>query len=248
VPYAEESVKEIIREALSFAGMMGIPSDRLRELVVEQLGAKVTSNLRIAFIECNREEAQGTARRMRRELGCPVDPFVLERLPDPDVLIEGYPIISTTLYHLPEVRTWLGSRGFEPVGLEHSPSTEAKLAIAQMNRGTRIGVIAVNERTLNVLVRLVEMYHPTISGAALVSEGAKVQRLETEAEALVVHPLAARSIAPKSRNRLIVVDFQIQHQSIAYLREQIRKLSAQQRAGETGSLRQFRVMSSARKE
>ncbi len=218
---AEDRIRNALQETFSLAAVMGVSLEALQGLVSEQFGIMSRGGMRVAFIECNLEEAQGTARRMHRALGYPVDPFVLDQLPDPDDLISAYPFISTTLYHLPEVQAWLGGRDVRPIGLEHSPSTESQLAIARLPSGTRIGVVASNERTLNVLVRLVESFHARIEGSCLVHQGSRLAKLAARADFLVTHPLAARALKPEQKTSAILVEFQIQPQSLAFLEEQI---------------------------
>ncbi|MGQ0572452.1 MAG: GntR family transcriptional regulator, partial [Armatimonadota bacterium] len=221
---AEERIAQLVRSTLAYGKLVGIPSQRLRTLVETELREASKDDVRVAFIECNIYEAEDTSLRMQRALGCPVEPFVLDTLRKPDRLISAYPLISTTFYHLAEVQDRLGRDRVRVVALQHSPSTDSMLEIARLEPGTRIGVMATNDRTLNVLLKLVEMYHSTVVGCSLLSEVVAVEELAKAANVLVVHPLAQHLIGSRVANRMIAVSFQIEPQSLEYLRNRIARL------------------------
>lgn len=221
---AEDRIAELVRSTLAYGKLVGIPSQKLRTLVEAELREASKNDVRVAFIECNIYEAEDTARNMQRALGCPVEPLVVDTLEKPSKLLSTYPLISTTFYHLAEVRDLLRTDRVRVIALQHSPSTDSVLDIARLERGTRIGVVATNDRTLNVLLKLVEMYHSTVVGSCLLSDAVALKKLAKAAKVLVVHPLAQHLLGSRVRTRMIVVSFQIEPQSLEYLRKQIARL------------------------
>jgi DNA-binding transcriptional regulator YhcF (GntR family) len=242
----EARIAELVRNTLAYGKLVGVPARRLRTVVETELRDVSKDDVRVAFIECNIHEAKDTALRMQRALGCPVEPLVLDTLPRPDRLFRAYPLVSTTFYHLAEVQDRLGRGRVRVIALQHSPSRDSVLEIARLERGTRIGVIATNKRTLNVLLRLVETYHSTVVGHCLTGEVGAVEGLAGAANVLVVHPLAQHLIGSRVATPMIVVSFQVEPQSLEYLREQIVRLRGTGNPGHQTSVRRS-VMSLRRR-
>ncbi|OFV83166.1 MAG: hypothetical protein A2W26_07695 [Acidobacteria bacterium RBG_16_64_8] len=224
LPLAEERVGTLLRSAFSYATQAGVPKLELRTLIDHHLRQLGRPTIRIAFIECNEDEADEIAERMQRVLGYPVDPFVLDALPRGRRHFQSYPIITTTLYHLSEVQAKLADRSIRVIGLQHSPSTESILEIARLKRGTRLAVVATNTRTLTVLLKLVETYHTTVVGSCLTEDAKEVRRLAGQADVLIAHSWARRSVRSRRARRIITVSFQIEPQSLAYVRQRIARL------------------------
>ena len=223
---AEARIAELVRGTLAYGKLVGIPGERLRTLVETEVREASRHDVRVAFIECNIYEAGETAQQMQRALGCSVEPLVLDELPSPHKLINAYSLIATTFYHLAEVEDRLGKGRVRVVALQHSPSTDSVLEIARLAPGTRIGVVATNDRTLNVLLKVVEMYHSTVVGRSVLGEAEAVERLRQATDVLVVHPLAQHLLGEHAANRPIVVTFHIEPQSLEYLRQRIARLRA----------------------
>jgi DNA-binding transcriptional regulator YhcF (GntR family) len=221
---AEARIAEMVRGTLGYAKLIGIPGERLRMLVEAEVREESRENVRVAFIECNIYEAAETAQQMQRALGCPVEPLVLDNLPKPYKLISGYSLIATTFYHLAEVEDRLGKGRVRVIALQHSPSTDSVLEIARLAPGTRIGVVATNDRTLNVLLKVVEMYHSTVVGGSVLGDAEAVERLRQAADVLVVHPLAQHLLGARAASQPIIVSFHIEPQSLEYLRQRIARL------------------------
>jgi hypothetical protein len=240
----EDQVDDLLRSAFSYATLAGLSSERLRRLVERQLQGITQRQIPVAFVECNPYEAKEIALRMQHALGHPVVPMVIDKLPPTSTLTRDFPVISTTLFHLSELQHKLKRRAVRIVGLQHSPSTESVLEIARLPRGTSIGVVASNQRTLNVLLKLVETYHESVVGTCFTSDPSHVQALAGRAEVLVVHPLAKRSMPDDLSARVIEVTFQIEPQSLDYLRQHISRLSA--RGGRGPGARRVKGASAAR--
>lgn len=226
----EDRVQQLLRSVLAYAALTGIPRRKLKELAEREFRALSNRKVRVAFVECNPYEARGIAQRMQKTLSHPVDALVLDELPPPRKLLRAYEIIATTLYHLGEVQDKVGRHNTRVIGLHHRASTESVLQIARLEQGTRLGVIATNERTLKHLLKLVEMYH-TVVGSCLASETTQVAELVRGADVLIVHPLAKRYVPAHPTARIITVNFQIEPQSLDYLRQRISSLNTRERGG-----------------
>lgn len=228
---AEDQIRELLRNAFSYTTLAGVSSGRLRQLVDHELQAIGRREIPIAFVECNPYEAKEIAQRMQQVLGQRVVPLVLDELPPSARLLRDFPIISTTFFHFSELQEKVKDKGSRIIGLQHSPSTESILDIARLKRQTQIGVVASNDRTLKILLRLVETYHDSVVGSCLTEDIGKVRELAQRVEVLVVHPLAKRSIPGDIATSLIEVTFQIEPQSLDYLRQQIARVNLHGKAG-----------------
>jgi ABC-type hemin transport system substrate-binding protein len=141
---------------------------------------------------------------------------------DPAAYASRYDVLATTFFHLQEVNAAIESGGIEVVGMNHAPSHETVLEIARLEPSITIAVVAQNERTLKLVQTIVEMYSRGRIISAITTDREGFQRALREADVTVVHALAHEEVLRiKPRTVTVTVKFQIEQQSIEFLRDAV---------------------------
>jgi GntR family transcriptional regulator len=165
---------------------------------------------------------------LAKHLGIDVQPLLLNVVAaSPARTLRDVDVVATTFFHLGEVTEAVGSRDVAVVGINHVVSHESALAIARLKRGTVIAIICPNERTLDRVQKIVESFQRgpvrTYAGSA------RAEVAETVAGADVVVDVAMTHVGVKRERpdvETITIKFNIEPQSIEYLRGAIRRRGA----------------------
>lgn len=216
----QSEFQSLIREAYRH----GIPRDWL--LTTFASTARETYAelaLRIGFVECSQHETNLLARDLSAHLAMHIDPVVLSDLEDdPAGVGRRFDVLATTFFHLQEVNAAAQGLSLEVVGMNHSPSHETVLQIARLRRGITIAVICQNERTLELVKSVVELYaHGRIVGA-ISTDMSQLKAALQDADVIVDHAAAHDQVTRlKPDAATITVKFQLERQSIEYLHETV---------------------------
>uniref|UniRef100_A0A7C4KGR3 GntR family transcriptional regulator n=1 Tax=Anaerolinea thermolimosa TaxID=229919 RepID=A0A7C4KGR3_9CHLR len=209
----------------------GMAAGLSSEEMLDQLTAAVTevygrSEIRLKFFECNRHDCEEMGRNLSKTLGLRVEFDLLDGFfSNVGCETRQNDLIITTFHHLAEVIEAIRGVGEEAkkvVGIDTRPTPEVLLQIARLPGG-RIGVVSTMQNTSNMLSHLIYSYHPDrlIEGTTIDSPE-QVRRLAQECHHLVVtHTCAAGVKALTGRSPDVVVNFQIDDQSILFLRQRI---------------------------
>lgn len=216
----ERAAELLVREAIE-ARLSRDRVDGLLDRVEARLRAD--AELRLAFVECNREAASSLARDLSAQLSVPVDPLLVTALREGDRRRRP-DLVVTTFFHLHEVAAALGS-STRVVGVNHQMSYETILEIAQFGPRTRLVVVCPNARTLERVERTVRSYTQSQVVAIRTDEKPDVPAALDGADAAVVawgtHRLVRR-IRPDLR--LITVKYHVDAQSVAEVRRCIEQV------------------------
>ncbi len=202
-----------------------------RELVLHEITARVDqiygqSDLRLAFIECNRQDIDEMASQLANAVRHPLEGVLLaDFLQHPDETAAAYDLVVTTFYHLNEVTRALGGSKHENLVAVHAmPNHDALLNLARMNAPV-IGLVAALPSVVDTLTHIVQMYHPnaTIMGA-LIDDPPRVRTLIHKADAVVItRAFASQLMRYKPEVPVVVVTFTIDQQSLEYLQNRIQQ-------------------------
>jgi GntR family transcriptional regulator len=180
-------------------------------------------SVRVAFVECSDVESRGLAKDLSEHLSLEIEPVVLSDLTTRADELADYEVLATTFFHLQEVTAVMGGKRVEVVGMNHSPSHETVLQIARLEPGITIAVVTQNERTLELLKSIVDLYaRGHIIGTTTAGGTESLRSALRDADVIIdqsaVHDLVLRA---KPRASTITVKFHIEKQSIEYLRETV---------------------------
>lgn len=203
----------------------------LTKMFEEQLAEAYTAPIpQIIFVECNRHDAHTVARRASRTLGIDVIPLLVDEL---GTWLNGQQhncrsiFITTTYYHLSEVKEIAAPFGHTPIGLHHVPSQETAAKIADLPEGIHLGAVATNRRTLERLVALATMYHGTPQSEALVDDAKALEKMRRQADIILdtfsCHEQVIQGL--EQPERAITVQFTISENSLLALRDKVRAAS-----------------------
>ncbi len=105
--------------------------------------------VRVAFVECNREQLDFFSRQLELGAGVAVMPILIdqvrsnvesarERLAHADVIV-------TTFFHLDEVKSFVGERAGEVLGIALDPQMDTIVRIARLGKGKRVALVCLSE-------------------------------------------------------------------------------------------------------
>ncbi len=201
-----------------------------RDLVLGEMIARVdtifgSSNLRIAFIECNPQDIDEMATQLANAVRHPFEGVLLnDFVNDPKQVSTKYDLLVTTFYHLNEVNRSLGAGKHENLVAVHAmPNHEALLDLARLHSPV-IGLVAALPSVVDTLTHIVQTYHPTATlMGALIDDVPRVKTLLQKADAVVI----TRAFVPqlmrfKPDIPVVKVTFTVDQQSVEYLNNRIK--------------------------
>lgn len=223
---AADDLRRCAQKMIWRAMAAGVP----RERIVQDLLATVASvyaarRLRLLFIECNEQDSAEMARELGALVNEPVEACVLrDAAQNARILARQNDLIITTFHHLAEVSQIFGECADRVIGVDTRPSPDTLLRIARLT-GPHIGLVCTLENTTRSLRHLIKSYHPDrIVDAALADAAADVRRLARICDHVIVTHTAAEHFARITRRQPdVVVQFCVDEQSIAYLKQRIRQ-------------------------
>lgn len=207
--------------------LIGLSLEQIHELASAALDDVYRSqNLRLKFLECNVHDAYTLVDQLAPLVEYRIEPGVIEQ-ENLVALGQQYDLIITTFHHLAEVTRGLGPLREKVVGVNAVPTHEVALKIARLE-ARRLGLVCGRQNTVQSMKYLVASYHPDDElDVALIDDPGAVRALAEQSEALVVTYSCADAFAQlTSRKPDVVVEFQIERQSIDFLRQRIAHLRA----------------------
>lgn len=225
---ALEQLRADFRELAQHGHSMGLSRAQIHELASMALDDVYQARaLRLKFLECNVHDARTLVEQLALLVGYPLDPGVIEQ-EDLAALGERYDLVITTFHHLAEVNRGLGALREKVIGVNAVPTPEVALKIARLE-ARRLGLVCGRENTVQSMKYLVASYHPDDElEVALVDDADSVRALAQRSEALIVTYSCAAAVAQLTdRVPDVVVEFQIDGQSIEFLRQRVARLHAE---------------------
>ena len=144
---ARESAHRVLADAVARCLELGLPPEEIASLAYQQSLHAKRSEVRLAFVECNRERADALAADLAEAIDAPIQPLVLDEIEPPDV--EGSDLVVTTFYHLAEVRKAVRDlapdASPEVLGIVIGPHVRTLVRLSQIPRGERIGIYYTTE-------------------------------------------------------------------------------------------------------
>ncbi len=208
----------------------GVTSAEMLDLwesaIAEVLGH---SKVEPIFFECNDHDTIEMGRRLIEVLAMPVEYHNLPHFyADPTAILQTYDLIITTYHHLGEITETISKLGFptdKVVGIETRVSPDSMLRIARFPKN-RIGVVCTNANTAHMLKHILSGYRAEWDIEAVsLEEPARVKPLAERCDHFVVtHTSLDEVLALTGRTPDVVVNFQIDEHSIAFLNQRIHQI------------------------
>ncbi len=219
------SLQPLVEQARA-AGLSKAHVHAVTDQVIDE--AYDARDLRIKFLECNLHDVREMGRQLNGVIDCQIDSGVIDQ-EDVPALGDRYPLIVTTFHHLAEVSRALNNQRDKVIGVNAVPTSEVALKIALLD-AQRIGLVCGRENTVQSMKYLVASYHPERDfDVALLDDVAGVQALVQQCNALIVTYSCADAVMQLTgRVPDVVVEFQLEAQSIEFLRQRLAQLRAEQ--------------------
>ncbi|MGE5484864.1 MAG: GntR family transcriptional regulator [Ignavibacteriales bacterium] len=142
-----KAIDACLEETLS----LGFTIDEFLSLAEQRARQKkeLFRRVRVAFVECNREQLDFFAKQLELGARVAVMPILIdhirsnvesarERLLQADVIV-------TTFFHLDEVKSYAGDRSGEVLGIALDPQMDSIVRIARLGKGKRVALVCLSE-------------------------------------------------------------------------------------------------------
>jgi GntR family transcriptional regulator len=205
----------------------GMQKAVVRDVAVQVIDeAYDAQDVLIKFLECNLHDAHELVRQLKKAIDCRIDLGVLDQ-ENLASLATRYTLLVTTFHHLNEVIRELNGQREQVVGVHAVPTADVALKIALLE-GRHFGLVCGRENTVASMKYLVKSFHPENDlDVALVQDAAAVRALAQRSTALIAtHSCADAVVQLTGRVPDVVVEFEIEAQSITFLRQRVSKLRA----------------------
>jgi GntR family transcriptional regulator len=216
-PY--EQVRRLLDDAVARARLFGLGRDAVMRLMEDRISSIYDDGTpRLAFVECNPYDAELGASELSASLAFTVQPLLVSDLEAEDVL-ERLDVAATSFFHLAEVECLLEGRGVPVVGVYTLPDPDALLALARLAPGTRVGIVANNEASVERFSAQVRTYCRAEIRTLVNAGDAQVAELATWSDVLVSSLSCSRQVKANARDRpVITLAFHVDPQSVQYIR------------------------------
>ena len=208
----------------------GLASEELMEIqrkAVCEVYAQSMVNL--IFYECNDYDTTEMGKRLNEVLNLPVEyKNISHFFKNPTAVLKSKDLIITTYHHLAELTSLIRQQGFPPskiVGIDTRLTADSLLKIARLPKN-RIAVVCTNRNTAHTIKHTLFGYRPEWQIEAMAVEDPQAVRdLVAWCDHLIVtHTSADQIQAISGRLPDVVVNFQIDEQSIAFLNQRIQQI------------------------
>jgi len=158
---------------------------------------------RTLFLECNPVDLERMVGQVQQETTVRVEPLLLERARAEPGLVDAA-VLLTPYFHLAEARELARGRA-DVVPLNFVASEETMRVLVELAPETRVGVVAVDDRSRRRLQAIVRQYSPArVRGALLTGDRTRVERLVAGSDVVVTTHAARLSDDLLARARQLV--------------------------------------------
>jgi GntR family transcriptional regulator len=204
---AKHDVQAELRRLAVHWRLGGERRDSFEELVGRVLREVYQPEPRTLFLECNPIDLQLMVQQVQAVTRVKVEPLLIEEARADRGLLDAAALL-TPYFHLAEVRELAPGRA-EVVPLNFVASQETMRALLDLAADTRVGVVAVNERSRLRLEAIVHQYSPLVAvRSVLVGHTHGVEQLIAASDVVVAtHAVRLPEELLERIPRLVLVSF-----------------------------------------
>ncbi|TCP55367.1 GntR family transcriptional regulator [Tumebacillus sp. BK434] len=146
----KELLLKIIDIAMEEGLQLGFSLEEFVQLTDVRAKEKIDflRHVRVAFIECNREQVEYFAKRLQGDSGVSITPIVLDELRQEfdryEPIVAASDLVITTFFHYDEVKDLLGVRK-NVLAIALDPQIETIVRIARIPAGRKIGLVCKSD-------------------------------------------------------------------------------------------------------
>ncbi len=147
----KDRLLKIIDIAIEEAAELGFNIDEFLVITNQRVTAKkeMLSRVRVAFIECNKEQLDHFSKDLKLDPGVSIMPVLLDDFrsspEEINSLMRTADLILTTFFHLQEVKKLVTVKGIDIIGIALDPQLETIVKIARLPQDTRLGIVCLSD-------------------------------------------------------------------------------------------------------
>ena len=214
IEHRKELLLKIIDVAMEEGLQLGFTLDEFVELTDIRARQKMEflSQVRVMFIECNREQVEYFAKRLQFDSGVTITPVVLDELRDnielyrPEVTTTD--LVITTFFHYDEVKELLG-RPKNVLAIALDPQLETIVRIARIPAGRKIGLVCKSDNFAGKV--LLALKNAGLDGVEIKPYTDKSEKSIAEIvsmlDVVIVSPGRRREVEPFLTRRQDIIEF-----------------------------------------
>lgn len=178
----------------------------------------------VAFFECNTHDSKDMggylSKALQRDIYCGL---IEELTPNTARIGETYDLVITTFHHLSEVMQTLKKYAEKVIGVDTRLTPETMVEIAKLPKG-KVGVVSTLASTAKMLQHILYSYYPDWHIEIVTTEDSKgVKTLARSCDHLLVTHTCLEPVKKLTRrNPDVVIEFQVDQQSVQFLDKRIR--------------------------
>jgi GntR family transcriptional regulator len=205
----------------------GLTSDEVSKQLTRALETVYgMGDVSVAFFECNPHDSKDMGGYLSKALQRDIYCGLIDELTSNTTKIgETYDIVITTFHHLSEVMQTLKKYTEKVIGVDTRLAPETMLEIARLPKG-KVGVISTLASTAKMLQHIVYSYYPDWHIEIVPTEDLKsVKTLARSCDHLLVTHTCLEQVKKLTRRTPdVVIEFQVDQQSIQFLDKRIREV------------------------
>ncbi len=211
----KDRLLKIIDIAIEEAAELGFLMDEFLVITHQRVAAKkeMLSKLRVAFIECNKEQLDHFSKDLHLDPGVSIVPVLLDDFRNnPDGinhLIASTDLILTTFFHLQEVNELVKVKGIDIIGIALDPQLETIVKIARLPEGTKLGIICLSDTFVTKIkgsLKRADINHLDIV-ATTTKDHILLQDFIDRVDAVVVSPNRHKEVTGLNREHKQEIEF-----------------------------------------
>lgn len=210
-----ERLHRVIDIALEDALSLGVGVDEFLSVAQKRVEERrrMLSEVKIAFIECNREQLDYFSKELELGTGVRVLPVLTDDLhagnEEAKAIVNRADMVVTTFFHLDEVKALFPGRQDDMLGIALDPEIESIVKIARLPRGSKVLLVCLSNRFAERIQKSMEIAGiteldvevTTDKDPPVVSEKLKGKR------AVIVSPGRLKEIAAVVKRGTEVIEF-----------------------------------------
>ena len=209
-----ERLCRIIDVALEDALSIGVTLDEFLTVASQRVEERrqMLSEVRIAFVECNKEQLDYFAKELELGTGVRVLPVLIDDLRNSKgshEVIDKADLIVTTFFHLDEVRALFPDRGEDILGIALDPVMESIVKIARLPQGTKVLLVCISEAFAERVQKSIELAGITELDIEVSTERdlPSIQKRLQGKQAVIVSPGRLKEVASLVKRGTQIIEF-----------------------------------------
>lgn len=210
-----ERLNRVVDSALDDALALGVNPDEFLQVVTRRVEErrKMLSDVRIAFVECNREQLDYFSKELELGTGVKVLPVLTDDLfrgsQEAIDTIASSDMVVTTFFHLDEVRASLAERSDDILGIALDPDMETIVRIARLPPGSSVLLVCISDRFAERVKKSMENAGITEINVETVTERdpAVIQDKLRGKRAVIVSPGRQKEVSAMVKRGTPVIEF-----------------------------------------